>query len=240
MARTQKSGNGSVNSAALPLNTIAVPPSPEREALRGGIAGVAEARQRLDALHDGASRAREKDWEVGDKLSAARAQLDRAETDEPVRLAQGFLAGNSAPISPELVAARETHAAVQAEQQHISQIRRTLDAQIGDCGRQLQRAERAVADAIGQLVAASPEFRDLLERHHRCWVELRGVRKVLALVFSAAGAGIPGSERWLSVESLDWQTTGVEVDDTHFDRWRGALAALHEDAGVPLPAARTD
>jgi chromosome segregation ATPase len=167
-------------SEARALAPIVDPLAALRARLREIIARVAAEQQRLGNLEGGQSRAHEQLREANHKRSDAQDALRRAEQNEPARLAEQFVNGEThedpvGDASAILTAAR-------AEVDRLEKIEAALTGEISRSQATLSTLRVTQFAIMAEIVFASDEYKRLIAAHRDAWRALRSVKEALRAV----------------------------------------------------------
>jgi hypothetical protein len=111
-----------------------------------------------------------------------------------------------------------------------------LEIEVGKARLRLDHRRRDFAAAIAAFVTASPEYRALHEAHERCWAELRGIRKALALCQNRLPQAHPRvALAWQHSYPVDeFDAVGVPLDPAFGNHWAMILDELQDNPDCPL------
>jgi YD repeat-containing protein len=211
-----------------------MPDTASRARLRSIIAEIEETQQRLAALEQAQTRAREQSWHMASNLAEVTDALQRVTSDERRRLAYEF--ANDAELADPVSDARSRVATAQSEADRLTEVEAALAAEVERTQSALRQLRANQYDEMAQIVCTSDEYGSLIEEHTAAWQRLRTVKTALKTVQSALHGQMPQSfmDEALRAEPLEVRI-GFPVDPEPIERWAAALAALEQDANAELP-----
>jgi hypothetical protein len=221
---------------ALAVSTARPPTvSPERAALAAAVKAVKQTESDLLKLQAAADRARDKRLTLSSALADRETILIALRDNETARARQAFV-NNRDDTSP-LPAAEQTVTKVKTELSKIEALEDSIYAETEAVERRLSHQRHQLDEAIGTLLAASPELAALNREIRECWARLRSLRGAAAAVSHAIPFAAPHRvlDDWQAVENINPVDHRDPVDHEYIQQWAAAVAALHDDASAPLP-----
>jgi chromosome segregation ATPase len=201
-------------------------PGPSLSVERKVLAETISRRDELQRRHVAAVAAAEstmrESWDLDAQLEAAREEIPKAERRDITSRVNAKMSRAAEP-GPTLAEAKSALANLEEQVEICDRTRKMLDAEVAAISQKLENATNAVKCEIYNVVAASPEFLQMLndlhtaiETHYALWEAVREIAVPRHLEYLVCLPNQP--------------------DQATRNRWQAARTALETDATAPLPS----